>query len=70
MAVTQSMLDEAVAAYHRLMTGAGVVEFRDQNGETVKYERANAYRLAAYIQELRRELGLLSAGTGPMRVWF
>lgn len=69
MAVTQQMLTEAEAAYHGLLTGKAVVEFRDQNGETVKYSQASRLGLAAYIQYLKGQLGLLS-GAGPMRVWF
>lgn len=70
MAVTQQLLDDAEAAYHRLMTGTAMVEVRDQNGEMVKYNLANANKLAIYIQQLKRDLGLLVAGTGPMRVFF
>ncbi len=70
MAVTQDLLDQAERAYHALMTGRSVAKFRDQNGEEVTYTVANRTQLAAYIQELKRELGLLTAGTGPMRVWF
>lgn len=62
-------LQEARAAYHALMTGTAVVEFRDQNGETVKYGQANANKLAIYIQELERKLGL-NAARGPMEPWF
>lgn len=70
MAVTQQMLTDAERAYHKLMTGTAVVEFRDSNGETVKYNNANRRELAAYIEQLKRELGMLPRGTGPMTVWF
>ena len=62
------LLAEAEAAYHQLMTGRAVVECHDQNGESVKYATANAFRLAAYIQELKNQLG---GGTGsrPMQFW-
>lgn len=70
MAVTQTMLDSAEAAYHDLLTGKAVAEFQDQNGETVKYSKADASKLAAYIQQLKVELNGASASTGPMRVWF
>jgi hypothetical protein len=69
MAVTQQMLTEATEAYHALLTGTAVVEFRDQNGETVKYSRANKNDLKAYIDMLKVELGQTAAPTGPMRVW-
>lgn len=70
MALTkQQMLDDARAAYHRIMTGANVVEFKDQNGESVRYSAANSAKLASYIRQLETELG----EKPPMRptgVWF
>jgi hypothetical protein len=70
LAVTQSMLDEAVLALHDLQIGKAVVEVRDQNGETIKYSRARSAELVAYIQELKRQLGLLVETSIPMRLWF
>lgn len=70
MAVTQKLLDEAEAAYHALLTGTAVSRFRDQNGETVEYAQANRAQLATYIEWLKGQLGLLTAGSGPMRAWF
>lgn len=70
MAVTQTLLDEAESAYHKLMTGSAAVKFRDSNGEEVTYTPANKNALSNYIQDLKRQLGLLTTGTGPMRVWF
>ncbi len=55
MACQQQLLDDARAAYHRLMTGKSVREVRDQNGETVTYTVANAAKLAAYIAQLEAE---------------
>lgn len=69
MAVTEIHLLEAEAAYHALQTGKSVVKFRDQNGEEVTYLQASRAGLLAYIQDLKRQLGLLG-GTGPMRAWF
>ena len=67
---TQEMLDEAVAAYHRLMTGGGVYEYRDQNGEVVRYSRIDLPRLATYIQSLRAQLHpQCNVHSGPMKVW-
>lgn len=68
MAVTLTMLEDAEKAYHLLMTGASVAEFRDQNGETVKYTAISAPRLKAYIRDLRAELGVSMPST-PMKVW-
>lgn len=69
MAVTTQQLAEAEAAYHSLLMGTAVRVFVDQNGEKIEYAAANRGALAVYIQDLKRQLGLLS-GTGPMQVWF
>jgi hypothetical protein len=70
MAATSQLLIEAESAYHKLLTGTAVVEVKDSNGETIRYGQASVTKLAAYIQSLKNELGLIDAGTGPMRVWF
>lgn len=64
------MLDNARAAYHQLMTGGQVAEFRDQNGEMVRYSAANRLALAAYIKWLESQLGIAAPSSAPMRVWF
>lgn len=64
----QTQLQEAEQAYHNLMTGQSVAEFRDQNGEMVRYSPANASRLLAYITSLKMQLG--GCPVGPARVWF
>ena len=69
MATTQELLDEAEAAYHRLMLGEQVVEVRDQSGESIRYLANSAARLAAYISQLKAKIAT-EAGckpTGPMR---
>lgn len=63
-------LADAQKAYHDLMTGSAVVEVTDQNGERVKYNPANANRLAAYIQTLQNQINPVVSATGPMRFWF
>lgn len=65
MATTQELLDEAKAAYHRLMLGEAVVEVRDQSGESIRYQAATASRLLAYIRSLEAQLNLTPGG--PMR---
>lgn len=70
LTVTQEMLDDARAAYHRLMTGAAIAEFRDQNGETIKYSATNKGALQAYIARLEAQLGQAVVPTGPIRVFF
>lgn len=67
MATTEEKLEQAEKAYHDLMMGKSLVEFRDSNGELVRYTPANAGRLAAYISGLKAELGL--SVTSPLRVW-
>lgn len=72
MATLAQRLAEAEVAYHALLTGKAVVEVRDQNGESVVYQQANRAALAAYVTDLKRQIGS-SAGqseTGPMRVIF
>lgn len=61
-------LADAEKKYHSLMTGTSVKVFVDQNGERVEYSAANANRLSAYINELKRQLGLLPTD-GPLNVW-
>lgn len=62
------LLQQAEAAYHELMLGRGVAEFRDQNGETVRYSAARKADLYGYIMQLRHELGQSSV-VRPGRVW-
>lgn len=50
------------------MTGRAVRVVQDQNGERIEYTVANAPRLAAYINDLKRQLGIGTV-SGPMRVW-
>lgn len=54
----QANLDAAEAAYHSLMIGGAAAEFRDQNGESIRYTAANASGLLRYINYLRNLLGL------------
>lgn len=69
-AVTQEMLDEAIAAYQRIMVGGGVYEYRDQNGETVRYSRVDLPKLWAWITFLQGQLNPTCRGNnGPMTVW-
>ena len=63
-------LSEAEMAYHQLILGAKATVIVDQNGERVELQSSSSGKLAAYIQELKRQLGLLSGcSTGPMQVW-
>lgn len=60
-------LNEAEAAYHRLMIGTSFVEVRDANGEMIRYKPADATKLLAYISTLKRLVGL-AATSRPMGV--
>ncbi len=65
-----TMLADAETAYHRLMTGAAARVIVDQNSERVEFVATTAGRLAAYIQELKRQLGIIPHGSvGPMQIW-
>jgi hypothetical protein len=70
VATTQQLLEEARNAYHRLMTGTQVVEFRDQNGEMMRYNFADAKRLEAYILTLEDKISPNGRASGPMQVFF
>lgn len=68
MATKQELLAQAEEAYHKLMLGQTVVEVRDSNGETIRFNAANANKLATYINDLKRQLGQITSG--PMQVVF
>lgn len=67
--VLQQRLSEAETAHHQLMMGSKASVIVDSNGERIEFQAANASRLAAYIQDLKRQLGLTST-SGPMTVYF
>lgn len=68
IAQLRQRLSEAETAYHQLVLGAKAAVIVDSNGERIEFQAANAARLMAYIQDLKRQLGLSSSG--PMTVWF
>lgn len=68
MATIAQQLAEAEAAYHQLMTGKAVRVVVDQNGERIEYVQANVAKLAAYIDQLKRQNDAAHS-VGPMRVW-
>lgn len=68
LGATQEMLKEARAAYIRLAMGGGIAEFKDQNGETVRYSRTDLKALADLIRMMEIELGLAPV-LRPMKVW-
>lgn len=67
MATVQERLTQAEDAYHQLMLGQSARVVVDQNGERVEYTPANSTKLAAYITELKRQLGTVTSG--PMNVF-
>lgn len=60
-------LNSAETAYNSLMIGGAAVEFKDQNGETIRYSTSNAGRLLAYINQLRSMLGMCAFMGGVSR---
>lgn len=60
-------LEKAEEAYDSLMIGGAAVEFRDQNGELIRYSRANAGNLLSYINQLRAMLGMCAYMGGVSR---
>lgn len=61
-------LAEAEAAYHKLMTGKSARVYVDSNGERVEYTVADANKLRAYIEALKRAVS--GARLAPARPWF
>lgn len=51
-------LGEAETAYHQLNMGIRAKVFVDQNGERIEYEGSTRGQLLAYINDLKRQLGL------------
>ncbi|MGH9928614.1 MAG: gpW family head-tail joining protein [Pyrinomonadaceae bacterium] len=68
-AILEQRLAAAETAYHNLTIGVQGKVFVDANGERIETTPANAGRLAAYINDLKRQLGLV-VSSGPMQVWF
>lgn len=66
LAVLQTRLTEAEAAYHLLMTGGSARVHADSNGERVEYTAANSAKLARYIQSLK-DLIADTQPAGPLR---
>lgn len=64
MATLAERLVEAEAAYHDLQLGKAMVEFRDANGESVRYTAANRRELKIYIDNLK--VTIAGVGDGPM----
>ncbi|GJD78004.1 gpW family protein [Methylobacterium gregans] len=65
----QAMLDEARAAYHRLLTGGRVSQARGPDGREVRWDRMPIAELRAYINQLETELGLpVTPWTGTARI--
>ena len=63
----QQWLAEAEQALHEIRLGRGVRTIVDQSGERVEYTLASAPALAAYIEQLKRDLG--ETAYGPMVFW-
>lgn len=68
VATIRARLADAEIQYHALNTGRMAKVFVDQNGERVEYAAANRMGLLAYINDLKRQLGM-GAPLGPMRTF-
>lgn len=66
LATLQTRLSEAESAYHRLMTGS-LEESIGLGDMQVRYTRAEAPQLAAYISRLNGEIAALGGTTGARR---
>lgn len=60
---TQQMLDEAIAARHRLVTGAQMVSFTGPGGRSMTFTATTLAQLDSYIASLRAQV----AGTTSTR---
>ncbi len=54
----QAWLTEAEGAYHALQIGQRVVTITSAGGKSLTYSAAKLPDLAAYIESLKRQLGL------------
>lgn len=61
-------LADAELKYHQLLTGQAARVVVDQTGERIEFTAANAGRLAAYIADLKRQLG--GTASAPMTPYF
>lgn len=69
----QIWLSDAQTAYHSLVTGKAVVEFRDQSGEVVRYNQTDKETLKNYLSDLIAQIDAANGhfrATAPLRVRF
>lgn len=66
LATLQTRLLEAELAYHRLMTGSAEEEAQHDDMR-VRYTRAEAGNLAAYIERLKSEIAAAGGNAGTRR---
>lgn len=69
----QTRLADAETSLHNVLVGKGVAEFRDFNGELVRYSKTDTSSLRAYIKELQDQIAVLlgtAVVSGPMRIFF
>lgn len=59
---TQTDLDEAIAARHKLLTGAASASVRFADGRAVVYQATNLAALEKYIASLRRTIAGTTRG--------
>lgn len=63
---TQTQLNEAREAYHKLLTGQSVVRIQ-RDGKTLEYKSVDKAALAAYIADLETRLGSGARRRRPAR---
>jgi hypothetical protein len=68
IATLTAWLAEAEQAYHNLNMGLQAKVVVDQNGERIEYNASTRGQLFSYIQDLKRQLGVGTAGS-PLQVW-
>lgn len=69
---TQVQLDEARAAYYRIITGQSVTVVIDQNGERIEFQKANVSALAELIRKMELDINasINASALSPLRVFF
>ncbi len=64
-------LADAIRQQHLLLTGQAARVFVDQNGERIEYNNISAWRLAIYINQLKKQMDENNTGRpdGPLQFW-
>lgn len=68
IAVLEARLEEAETVYHAWRLGKRARTYQDANGERVEYSVEGMRGIAAYIADLKRQLG--TGCSAPMRPFY